>query len=175
MSLVHYGESRMICAATYTPDVRMTNAIQSITCPDCLIAVMADVDEHTQRWYDRERSEYVTGPFTDGVSLFMGKSMQLRARGVVKFESGKLYVWTIRRPGHGDPICIRGRETRFIMEEWKCAGASLVSVAEGLLRFEGRYAVGHEAFAFGQELTAAKYREMQDAAAILPTVIPESI
>lgn len=177
MSLIHYGESRIICDARPSIYNRITNAIESITCPDCLILVLKDVDETVEGWYDRDRSEYVTEPFRDSLSLFMGRSSQCRARGVALGKSGQLYIWTIRRTGHGDPITIRDRETRFLIQEWKSPGASLVSVGEGLWHMEGRYATGAEAHAFNLELTNANYRypTIADAVVKLPTIIAESI
>ena len=81
------------------------------------------------------------------------------------------------RTGHGDPITIRDRETRFLIQEWKSPGASLVSVGEGLWHMEGRYATGAEAHAFNLELTNANYRypTIADAVVKLPTIIAESI
>lgn len=174
---MHYGQSRVICDVRVNIDTRITTEVHDITCPDCLILVLKDVDETVEGWYDRDKSEYVTEPFTDGVSLFMGKSTQLRARGVVLGQSGQLYIWTIRRTGHGDPITIRDRETRFLIQEWKSPGASLVSVGEGLWHMEGRYATGAEAHAFNLELTNANYRypTIADAVVKLPTIIAESI
>lgn len=174
-ALMHYGQSRVVCDVRVDIDTKITDAIEWTTCPDCLILVLKDVDETVQGWYDRDKSEYVTEPFTDGVSLFMERSTQTRARGVAQGQSGTLYLWTIRRPGQGDPICIRDRDTRFLMEPWKTGTQTLVSLAERLWEFEWRYAAGHEMLAFNQELRNAKHREMQAAAATLPTIIPESI
>lgn len=177
MSLIHYGESRIICDIKPSIYNRTTTEIQSINCPDCLILVLKDVDETVEGWYDRDTAEYVTEPFTDCLTLFMGRSSQCRARGVALGKSGKLYVWTIRRTGHGDPITTRGRETRFLIQEWKSPGATLASVGEGLWRMEGRYATGAEAQAFSLELTNAQYQypTIADAVVKLPTIIAESI
>lgn len=173
MFLIHYAQARTACGVRPTMEVSVTTSIEHITCPACLVAVLSDVDENVQGWYDRDKSAYITETFTDGASLFLGKSSQCRARGVVRGESGKIYCWTIRRHGHGDPIAIKDQETRFLMHEWKWQNLSLSSVAEGLAGFDGQYATSEELFAFAQEVTAIRYRELSDAAAILPTVITD--
>lgn len=94
-------------------------------------------------FYDREDGREITGPFVNGVMIPMPESVQCSERGVVETADGTLYTVTVRRPGHGDVIAVRGAELCRIATEWHVWGSKLGSVfgdvARGLLEFEREY------------------------------------
>lgn len=177
--MIHCGISTNACGRPLQSGDGCTANINKVNCPYCLYAVLRTVDNTSGGWYDRDNSRTLTGEhapvFTDAVSLGMPLSLQCFMRGVAKDDHGTLYSFTIRRRGHGDLITRRGEETRFLMSPWKTGSQTLYTLAEGLYKFEGRYMGPTDVQRYTVQMNALARRDMQDAAATLPTIIPESI
>lgn len=91
----------------------------------------------TERFIDREANDHagaeVTARVVQSIQYRTERSTQCLARGVMATEDGKVYTFTVRREGHGDPGYGNARRIATLMN------GTFADTARGLLEFERPY------------------------------------
>ena len=167
--MIHYGESSVICGKRDNI-TGMTTRVGDITCPGCLLEVYRATDETDAGYYERDEYEWINS-YADAFVLFLHRSNQCTARGVFKTTAGKLYTFTIRRPGHAD---MRGH--RFLATHMHYPTTRDLSViAQDLYRLEQQFMTDADRHVFERRLNGTRVQEIRDAAADLLVSIDPSI